>query len=147
MVQESIKNDLFIWFAASKTKYQKMPMRVCTGKMLSILGKLTVKHSSVSLSFDLGEPGERVLGAVTRCWFQHSHLTACFRARPMLMTSTGHRAQSTQNWQGGQRAAQSEYQTADPVSPATASTINGFSFMVLCEGVFCLRVYVLHGHA
>lgn len=49
----SIETNLFIRFAASKTKYQQVPMRICTGKMLSILWKLTVKYSSMPLSFNL----------------------------------------------------------------------------------------------
>lgn len=36
-----------------------MPMRVCTGKMLSILRELTVKHGSMPLSFNLGKPGRK----------------------------------------------------------------------------------------
>lgn len=36
-----------------------MPMRVCTGKMLSVLRELTVKHGSMPLSFNLGKPGRK----------------------------------------------------------------------------------------
>lgn len=59
ILQKKKKKDLFIWLAASKTKYQKVSMRICTGKMLSILWKLTVKDSSMSLPFNLGNTEEK----------------------------------------------------------------------------------------